>query len=169
MTSIEFRSITRTLTVILFVAPDVTVLVGCLKLVAILIANSLLKLWTNWRAKRRYIWKELFEAGVADLQAGLPLSRAKELRDHAAKLKNEAEASLLKVWPKKARSWGSGDSSLIGEGNYETDEQYIGEFDALFEKHQMWTKARENESSAPSQQKHSRTSLPNKDELLKDV
>ena len=51
----------------------------------------MLGLFARWRAKRRYIWKELFESSIADLQAGLAESRAKEKLDGAEVLLKEAD------------------------------------------------------------------------------
>jgi hypothetical protein len=46
----------------------------------------------NWNTKRLYRKKELREAAIADLQAGLSASRARDSRAEAAQLRNEADA-----------------------------------------------------------------------------
>ena len=52
----------------------------------------MIRFFTRWRAKRRYIWKEEFESGIADLQADLAADRAKEKLKLSAQLMKEAEA-----------------------------------------------------------------------------
>lgn len=51
----------------------------------------MLKFLANWRAKRRYVWKELFEAGIAELSAKAALKRAADTRDLVARMTKDAD------------------------------------------------------------------------------
>jgi len=49
------------------------------------------RLFVKWRAKRRYVWKEEFEAGIAELSAKAALYRAQEGKTALAKMTKEAD------------------------------------------------------------------------------
>jgi hypothetical protein len=51
-----------------------------------------IELYARWKAKRKYVYKELFESAIADLQAGLSESRAQDRLDSAAQLLTDADA-----------------------------------------------------------------------------
>jgi hypothetical protein len=48
-------------------------------------------LWIKWRAKRRYLWKEEFEASIAELSAKAALKRAADTRNLVARMTKEAD------------------------------------------------------------------------------
>jgi hypothetical protein len=51
----------------------------------------MLKAFARWWARRRYIFKQDFEATLEELQAALSAQRAQEKRDAAAQLRKDAE------------------------------------------------------------------------------
>ena len=51
----------------------------------------------RWWARRRYIFKQEFEAALEDLQAALSAQRAKDKRDLAAQLRKEADDMETRV------------------------------------------------------------------------
>jgi hypothetical protein len=57
----------------------------------------MMKLLARWWARRRYIWKQDFEATLEELQAALSAQRAQEKRDAAVQLRKNADDMEARV------------------------------------------------------------------------
>ena len=59
--------------------------------------HRMIRTLARWWARRRYIFKQEFEAALEDLQAALSAQRAKEKRDLAAQLRKESDDMETRV------------------------------------------------------------------------
>ncbi len=80
----------------------------------------MLRLLAKWWAKRRYIWKEEFEAAIADLNAKSALSQAQDKRDLIDEVKKEADAIAENIKRVAAEDAGK---ALTGKEQYEADQE----------------------------------------------
>jgi flagellar biosynthesis GTPase FlhF len=80
----------------------------------------MLRFLANWWAKVRYIWKEEFEAQVAELNAKAALSQAKDKRDLIAEVTKEADAIEENIKRVAAEDAAKG---LTGKEQYEADQE----------------------------------------------
>lgn len=94
----------------------------------------MLRIIAKWWAKRRYIWKEEFEAGVAELNAKAALSQAQDKRDLIAQVTKEAdiiEDNIKRVAAEDATK------ELTGQEKYESDRERKDAEKILESKRQM--------------------------------
>jgi hypothetical protein len=79
-----------------------------------------IELLAKYRAKRKYVYKELFEAEIADLQAGLAQSRANEKLKLAKQLIADADEIEGNIKREEAKPEYQ---ALTGQEKYEADRE----------------------------------------------